>query len=189
MARMVLLAVRVKTLMWGTGNKAFSTACSGMKTAGTSAFCEQERRQAGFTIVELLVAITIIGLVLAVAVPSSMRSYQSMQYRSAVTDVISILTSARHAAVNQGTAQDVKINTVTGELRLGTTVKFLPSDINVVVHSVGELNEGNVGVIRFYPEGGSSGGGVDLELPTRSAVRINVDWLMGRVSQEKYAIN
>ena len=53
----------------------------------------------------------------------------------------------------------------------------------------GELNRRDAGVIRFYPEGGSSGGGVDIEIPGRHGVSIQVDWLVGRVTQEAYALD
>ncbi len=147
------------------------------------------RRIHGFTMLELLAAITIVGLVLAVSVPASARLYQSMQYRAAVRDVITLFASARYQAVNTGHAQDVIINPRTRELRLNDTVKRLPSDLNILVHSARELNDRDAGVIRFYPEGGSSGGGVDIEVPDRWGVRVNVDWLVGSVSQEKYALD
>ena len=147
------------------------------------------RRVHGFTMLELLVAITIVGLVLVVSVPASARLYQSMQYREAVRDVITLFASARYQAVNTGRAQDVIINPRIKELRLNDTVKRLPSDLNILVHSARELNDRDAGVIRFYPEGGSSGGGVDIEVPNRWGVRVSVDWLIGRVSQEKYALD
>ena len=43
------------------------------------------------------------------------------------------------------------------------------------------------GVIRFYPEGGASGGGVDIRHPAGGGVRITVDWLKGSVSQRPWA--
>ena len=63
----------------------------------------------------------------------------------------------------------------------------MPDNLAVTVHAARELNSQDAGIIRFYPEGGSSGGGVDLEIPSRTGVRIHVDWLMGRVTQETYA--
>jgi general secretion pathway protein H len=147
------------------------------------------RRAHGFTMLELLAAITIVGLVLAVSVPASARLYQSMQYREAVRDVVTLFASARYQAVSKGRFQDVIINPRLKELRLNDTVKQLPSELNVLVHSARELNDRDAGVIRFYPEGGSSGGGVDIEVPDKWGVRVNVDWLIGRVSQEKYALD
>jgi general secretion pathway protein H len=141
----------------------------------------------GFTLLELLLALTIAGLVLAVSVPSSMRLYDSMQYRSAVSDALTLLASARHAAAASGVYQDVEVNPRDNLLRLNDTRKQLPGQLRLAVHSARELNRQDAGVIRFYPEGGSSGGGLDIERPNGSGVRINVDWLAGRVSQESYA--
>lgn len=143
----------------------------------------------GFTILELLLAITIAGLVLAVAVPASVRLYQSTQYRGAVRDVLNLLASARYQAINSGRPQDVVIQPGTRELRFRDTVEHLPASLNVVVHSASELNRQDAGIIRFYPDGGSSGGGVDIEVPGRIGVRIDVDWLVGRVSQAVYALD
>jgi general secretion pathway protein H len=139
--------------------------------------------------IELLVAITIVGMLMVVAVPASMRFYQSIQYRQAVRDVITVLSSARYAAVNTGRAQDVVINPKTRELRLNEKRTQLPEGLNLVVTSAQEVNRQEEGVIRFYPEGGSSGGGVDIERPGTDGVRISVDWLVGRVIQERYALD
>ena len=144
-------------------------------------------RKRGFTLLELLIAMAIAGLVLAVSVPASARFYQSMQYREAVRDVVTFIASARYTAVKTGRPQDVKVNPKSNELRLNDTVKQLPSGLTLAVHSARELSEPDVGVLRFYPEGGSSGGGIDIETPTGTGVRITVDWLVGTVSQEKYA--
>lgn len=143
----------------------------------------------GFTLVELLAAITIVGLLLAVAVPSSMRFYDSIQYRQSVRDVITLLGSARYLAVNSGEAQDVIVNPRVRTVRLNEESRTLPKGMNIVVHSASELNRGEQGVIRFYPEGGSSGGDLDVERAGSHGVRISVDWLVGSISQEKYALN
>ena len=142
----------------------------------------------GFTMLELMAAIAIAAVVLAVSIPATARMYQSMQYRQAVRDVVTLLHSARYAAVNTGRAQDVEVNPKTNVVRLNERQHRMPKGFNVAVHSASELNTRETGIIRFYPEGGSSGGGIDLESPTGVGVKIGVDWLMGRVSQEKYAL-
>lgn len=144
---------------------------------------------AGFTMIELLAAITIVGMLLAVTVPASMRFYQSIQYRQAVRDVVTVLSSARYAAVNTGRAQDVAINPKTNELQFNDKHTRLPQGLHLVVTSAREVNREEEGVIRFYPEGGSSGGGIDIERPGADGVRVSVDWLVGSVTQERYAIN
>jgi general secretion pathway protein H len=83
----------------------------------------------------------------------------------------------------------VVINPKTRELRLNEKRTQLPEGLNLVVTSAQEVNRQEEGVIRFYPEGGSSGGGVDIERPGTDGVRISVDWLVGRVIQERYALD
>jgi general secretion pathway protein H len=149
----------------------------------------ERQNQCGFTMLELLVAISIVGLVLAVAVPASVQFYQSMQYRQAVRDVVTTLASARYSAINSGRAQDVGIDPVANIIALNGKSTHLPEGFTVAVHSAQELNRERLGVIRFYPEGGSSGGGIDMERADGSGVRISVDWLVGRVSQETYVVD
>ncbi len=145
--------------------------------------------RAGFTLVELLAAITIVGLLLAVSVPASVRFFDSMQYRQAVREVVTLLTSARYAAVNRGKLQDVLISPRTNEVRLNDKLRQLPDSVRLTVHSAAEVNRDEQGVIRFYPEGGSSGGSIDIERAAGDGVRVSVDWLVGRVSQERYALD
>lgn len=149
------------------------------------------RRKAGraFTLVELVVAISIVGVLLAASVPASVRFYESIQYKQAIRDVITALASARYKAVNTGAAQDVFINAETNVLRLNGEVQQLPVKFRIVVHSAAEINRDAEGVIRFYPEGGSSGGDIEIALPSGVGVKISVDWLVGRVTQERYAFN
>lgn len=150
---------------------------------------DRAQRQRGFTMLELMVAISIIAMLLAVAVPASSRFYESMQYRQAVRDVVTTLASARYGAVNSGRAQDVAVDPTANTIEFNGDITQLPEGFSVAVHAAGELNRERAGVIRFYPEGGSSGGGVDLERADGSGVRVSVDWLMGRVRQETYVIN
>ena len=143
----------------------------------------------GFTLLEIVIAMAVAGLVLAVSVPAAARFYESMQYRAAVRDVVTILSSARHGAVQQGRAVDVEIKPRAKEVSLAGAVTRLPAALGLTVSSAAELNSEETAVIRFYPEGGSSGGEVSIDMPGRSGVRISVDWLIGGISQEKYAYN
>ena len=146
-------------------------------------------RERGFTLLELLAAITVVGLVLAASVPASIRFYESIQYRQSIRDTVTVLASARYQAVTSGEAQDVLINPRERSVRYGDKVHVLPEVVNIAVHGAQEVNRQDEGVIRFYPEGGSSGGGVDIERPGVGGVSIQVDWLVGRVTHESFAAN
>jgi general secretion pathway protein H len=139
-------------------------------------------RESGFTLLEMLVAITIAAIVLGVSAPTMQRLYKSSQYHGAVNDVVTLLSSARYLAIRSGGNEDVLINPETREITLGENVKALPASLHVEVLGSRELNRDGAGVIRFYPDGGSSGGYVNLTQDSGMAVQVQVDWLLGRVS-------
>lgn len=142
---------------------------------------------AGFSLLELMAALAIAGLVLALAVPSTMKLYDNIRYRQAVRDVVTVFASARYEAVNSGRAQNVSVDPRERSLTFNGDVHRLPESVAMTVHAARELNEGTVGIIRFYPDGGASGGGVDIESASGAAVSISIDWLLGSVTQEAHA--
>ena len=64
--------------------------------------------QRGFTLVEIVAAVTLAALLIGLAVPQGLSFYQSMQFRSGVRETLALLNAARYAAVTQGRAQDVE---------------------------------------------------------------------------------
>jgi len=142
----------------------------------------------GFTLVEMLAAITIVGLVIAVSVPSTQRFYESMQYRQALRDVTAALSSARYQAINDGVASDAVIDPAHNTLQVGGDTLQLPGVLTLSLSTAREVNRGDKAVIRFYPEGGSSGGDIDIVRDTGAGSRISVDWLIGSVSLGEYEL-
>ena len=135
----------------------------------------------GFTLLELVAVVAIAAVVMGVSAPAMQRFYQSSQYHGAVNDVVTVLSAARYTAIRNGKAEDVAINPQTRKLTQGEAVKNLPESITLEVLGSGELNTDGAGVIRFYPDGGSSGGSVTLAHHNGMQVRVDVDWLLGRV--------
>ena len=140
----------------------------------------------GFSLIELLAALTIIALVVAVSVPSAQRFYESMQYRQAVRDVMTALSSARYRAVNDGVPSDVVIDPDSRRVQVADSEVQLPDNLALTLRTAREVNRDGKGVIRFYPEGGSSGGDVDIVRASGVGSRVSVDWLAGRVTQAEY---
>ena len=138
--------------------------------------------ESGFTLLELLVAISIAALVLGVSAPAMQRLYRSMQYHGAVNDVVTLLSSARYEAIRKGGHQDVLINPETREIKVAEKVQALPDSLRLEVLGTRELNRDGAGVIRFYANGGSSGGFVNMQHDNGQSVQVQVDWLLGRVS-------
>lgn len=144
------------------------------------------RNPGGFTLVELLAAMTIVGIVIAVSVPASVRFYDSMQYRQTIRDVVATLSAARVRALSSGRPMDVSLDPRSNEISFDGKTLGLPKDLTVGLRTAAEVNRRGIGVVRFYPEGGSSGGDIDIVRPSGSGTRITVDWLAGRVSHARF---
>jgi len=141
----------------------------------------------GFTLLELMAALAIAAIVLAVAVPASARMYDSIRYREAVREVVTLLATARHRAITSGKPQNFEVVPRERQVRLGEITRQLPGNVTLSVNSSKALNRESVGVIRFYPEGGTSGGDIDIASDRGRGVSIRVDWLMGGVTQASHA--
>ena len=135
----------------------------------------------GFTLVEIVAALTVVGLVLAVAVPQSIRFYESVQFRASVRETITLLNSARYAAVASGSLKTSLFLPEKDLFALRNSRLILTSDVEVAAHSAKEVNRDGLGIIRFYHDGGASGGGIDITREGGYTVKIAIDWLVGRV--------
>lgn len=125
----------------------------------------------------------IAALVMAAAIPASARFYDGMQRRQAVRDTVTLLASARERALSTGVTQDVSVRPAQRRVWSQRTSHTLPDGLTVVVHGAAELNQDDIGVIRFYPDGSASGGGIDIVRDDGTGTRIDVDWLVGSVRQ------
>lgn len=140
------------------------------------------QRHQGFTLVEIVAAVSVAALVLALAVPASVKFYGSMQFRASVREVVTLLNAARYRAVAEGVAQDVAISPEDNWVSFGDEVVTFDESVELSVDSAREVNRDRLGIIRFYAEGGSSGGGLEIAQEQGAIVSIAVDWLIGRVT-------
>lgn len=142
-------------------------------------------KQAGFSLLELMVVMAISAAVMGVSMPMMGRMYDSMQYRDSVRSVISAAKGARFSALSSGKIVDLILNPRTGEVLVGGKLQgTLAESIKMEVISAREVNtDDNLAVIRFYPNGSSTGGDIRLEHESGRGLRIKIDWLFGRLSQ------
>ncbi len=138
-------------------------------------------REGAFTLLEMLLAIAIAAMILGLSAPATMRMYESVRYQGAVREVMTMLVSGRYAAISGGEARDVTIDPVKKELKTDDAVRALPGSVELTVVSARELNRDGAGVIRFYPDGSSSGGSVELTDAAGRRAQVQVDWLLGKV--------
>ena len=78
------------------------------------------RRQAGFTLVEVLLAVAIIGIISAIATPMLLSYYQGAQVRVAAEQVTTFLNQGRQLAITQNGPVCVHISQTAMHYHLGT---------------------------------------------------------------------
>ena len=132
---------------------------------------------AGFTLVELLVVMGIMGIVLVVVVNARPKAATT---RIAVTAraVGATLQLARAQAMASNTETVFRIDTDRLQFGLPRSMHSFPKGMTVAMTVAETERVADVGGIRFFPDGQSSGGEIALTLDGRSA-RIAVNWLTG----------
>lgn len=151
--------------------------------ASTHCSCRRAQRANGFTLLEMLVVIILIGIATAAVVVSVTRGLTTARVRAASTDLAAALRYTRTQAIVHAKPEaltlDVKARTYTAP---GKSPHSLPKHMRLSVTSAAEdQRPGKVARIRFFPDGSSTGGHVVLSRGARQW-RINVAWLTGAVS-------
>ena len=138
---------------------------------------KRRARSAGFTLVELLVVMGIVGLILAVVLSAKPKT-AAARVAVAARAVAATLQLARTQAMATNTETVVRIDTQSRQFGLPGSMHALPRGMTVAM-TVAETEriEGSGGM-RFYPDGQSSGGEIVLMLDGRAS-RIAVNWLTG----------
>jgi general secretion pathway protein H len=129
---------------------------------------------------ELLVVLAVLGLVMALAVPSLGRSLPGFALRSDVRTVASALKEARAAAIGQNRETTLILDVEQRTLRLGERA-LVKLDPRVGISIEGANGASAAGGISFFPDGTSTGGDVTLALGERKQ-HVVVDWLTGAIT-------
>lgn len=154
---------------------------------------------AGFTLVELLVVLLIMGLMASIAAPYFGRLAPRLEAKATARQVVSLLRSARGVAIRDNREVAVVVNlddrTLTvdsggssggGSGRGMTVADGLGLQL---LTGTAELIDDGSARIRFYPDGTSTGGrvtisdpGSDPESDSGRDFDVRIDWLTGRVA-------
>ncbi len=143
-------------------------------------------RANGFTLVEMLFVMIIAAVALTLVGTSISRSISGAEMRTAARKLAASLRYTRTHAILVKSEQvfliDAENHSYTAP---GREPVVLPEGMNVQLTTArSELTSENVGGIRFYPDGGSTGGHVLLEANER-IYRVNVAWLTGEASVQR----
>jgi len=139
---------------------------------------------AGFTLLELLIVLMLMGLITALTIPVFSGSVSTTQLKSAAREVAAGLRLARDQAIAQKSPTVLELDVTARAFRVlqDPRVHALPSGIDIKLFTAqSDLVNDRVGAIRFYPDGGSNGGRITLAAGERK-YDVDVDWLTGRVA-------
>ena len=160
-------------------------------------------RNKGFTLIELVIVLILIGLSVALVTPSLSRVSGTIELKSAAQKTAAILRYSRSEAVQKGKVQQVLFDTDLKEVRVQTAETNerqekrqeqdtkppkrypLPGGVQLK-----EINTGtpqyssDFPVVEFYPNGGSNGASIILDNARHKAYRITVHFITGIVEVE-----
>jgi len=140
------------------------------------------RLRSGFTLLEMLVVLVILGLSLAVVVPAINKGLGG-SLEDAARDLQVGLRKARSEAVlnKRSVALWVDVRSKSFGLDSGRGKRSLPRGLEISARVADSENRGSRASVRFFPDGSSTGGRIRLR-KGEGSVAVDVDWLTGRVS-------
>ena len=147
------------------------------------------RIERGFTLIELLVVFAMIALLIGLTPIAFSRMRDSAHYRNTIRTMLTDMRAARSRAVAEGTDVRFKIDLNRRSYGVdGQAMRELPQPIEVrATVANDEMTANNVAAIRFLGGGGATGGSIDVFRSPGNGMRLRVDWLSGKVSQEPLA--
>lgn len=143
----------------------------------------RQDRSRGFTLVELLVVLGLIALSVGLVATSVSRSISGAESRQAARNMVAALRYTRTQAILKKTQTVFMVDTEEKSYQApGRDAVVLPEGMDVVLTTArSELTSENAGGIRFFPDGGSTGGHVELVIKGRE-YRVDVAWLTGEAT-------
>ncbi len=140
--------------------------------------------EAGFTLLEMILAVAIIALAVSIVMPRLGLNRQSMKLRATAVELASNLKITRAAALSRNDDAIFIIDIANRKYAAAGAVKAkqIPRDMALTFEAqAAESARASEGGFRFRPDGSSSGGRIKLKSGAEAAI-ISVDWLTGAVT-------
>lgn len=143
-------------------------------------------RLSGFTLIELLVVLAIFGLIIAFVPAALVKLREAVQYQDMVRNVLADFRLARRQSQSQGVHKRFVVNLTEKKYGVeGLQLRPIPDSIHVKA-TVGSrlLTSDGIASWVFLPDGGATGGTLELIRSSNAGTRIRVDWFAGEIQQE-----
>jgi general secretion pathway protein H len=140
----------------------------------------------GFSLLEIIVVISLIGLLMGFAAYTLNRQLPGQQLRSSAKQLAAELRFTKSQAMVTGEAKSFQINAKTREWKgpknhSGT----LPKSLEIIATTARrEQPENDIAAIKFFPDGAATGGRIVLQHDT-AKWQVDVKWLTGEVTVTK----
>jgi general secretion pathway protein H len=138
----------------------------------------------GFSLIEVLVALAVLGLVAAAAAVALSAAVERERFRTAAREIAAALRSARQSALAKHAETtftlDLERKTYLIDGAADRSLDAPKDSVLTLITASTERREEAKGSIRFFSDGSSTGGSVTITFRNRRE-RIAVDWLTGRV--------
>jgi len=140
-------------------------------------------REGGFSLIELMVVMLIVSMLFALVGVSISRSIQGAEIRNASREIVAGIRHTRGQAIIQREQQTFQVD---ADSKTWTAAERepveIPEGLDITINTArSEMTGENAGGIRFYPDGASTGGSVELLAGERTWT-VEVSWLTGEVS-------
>lgn len=141
------------------------------------------RRSSGFTMLELVVVLFILGLVYALAGPMLGGAVSGLDIKAASRQLAAGLRKARSIAVTERSEAVLTLDVDGRKFSITSDAKTyaLPQKLDYTLFTAqSEVSQEKIGSIRFFPDGSSTGGRITVSAG-EARQEVDVDWVTGRV--------
>ncbi|MEO6035164.1 MAG: prepilin-type N-terminal cleavage/methylation domain-containing protein [Verrucomicrobiota bacterium] len=159
---------------------------SELRSIDSRAVSPNVSRSSAFTLIEIMVVVAIIGIIMAMGIPSIARSMRKEGLRKAVSDMVEACSGARSAAILTGQPADLIIHPRDKTISGGTFSATIPENVGIEILGVNfmELQEADEARVHFYGNGTSDEFTIVLTSDEHKATKISLEVVTGLADVE-----